>query len=988
MKMPTPPESLLREGAFYRGFRLVRLAPVEELQLQLLELVHEATGACVMHLLADDPENLFCLSFQTRPTSSNGVAHILEHLVLCGSERYPLHDPFFCMLRRSLHTFMNAMTGADFTCYPAASQIKQDFYHLLDVYLDAVFFPKLDRYSFMQEGHRLEWSEEEKQLLLSGVVYNEMKGAMNSPNSRLMEKLDELLYPTLTYGHNSGGRPADILQLTHEELLAFHRDYYHPSRCLFYFYGNWSTCDHLDFLADKLLEKSEQLAPLPAMPREERFTTPRSATISYPASAGETPEEESMVAIGWLGCHILEQEQLLALALLDGILMENDGSLLKRPLLDSKLCKQASFYVDDDNAEVPLVLVMKGCSSESGPALEQLVVDSLRQIVAKGLDPVSIERALHQLEFGRTEIGSCFGLDLFMRAALPKQHGADPLDSLSIHRLFERLRCRLRQEERFLESLISHYLIDNGHRVRVTALPDSRLLEKESEAERSKLKEQEASFDPIAKKALLEEMAHFSAFQQAQEEQDREILPKLAIEEVPLSSRDYPLLHGHDCGVDLFFHDSFTNGIVYAAYLLPLPKLNEAELPQVTLLLGLMNQLGAGKRTFIETLDYQQAHVGSIAASLALHGNSRDPSAIEPSLLLGGKALYRHRQQLFELMREMTQEIQWEDQPRIEELLRKQWTALQSRLTQSGMHYARNLASKGFSTAGHLAYFCNGLGYYHAMKELVQALPERIEPLIAQLKALHKRLFHGNSAHIVVGCDEGCYRELQQEQFYGLEKLPKKPFLPFDTADYPLEKSFSQGRIIASPVAFTNGLLPAVPYCHKAAPALCAAGMLMDNVVLHRKLREEGGAYGSGAFCKPMNGLFHLYGYRDPHICSTIETFRQAIELVADGDFDGELLYEAQLELLQDLDAPVAPGDRAAAAYSWWREAKPWSVRQQFRQRLLALTEEEVIEAVSTHLKANLDQMVVVSFGGEELLLRENSAMEAAGAASLPVYAI
>lgn len=253
----------------YRDFQVVQYLRLEELQSTLIELIHEPTGAKVMHIANDDPENLFCLSFQTLPTSSNGVAHILEHTVLCGSKKFPVKDPFFSMARRSLNTYMNALTGHDFTCYPASSQIEKDFYNLLEVYIDAVFHPNLKKESFLQEGHRFAFAEPEdlnSPLVYQGIVYNEMKGAMIGPESRLWEKISEHLTPDLTYAHNSGGNPKEIPNLTLEELKEFHQTYYHPSRCLFFFYGNIPLSKHLDYLQDHALkgvQKAPQLSPLP-----------------------------------------------------------------------------------------------------------------------------------------------------------------------------------------------------------------------------------------------------------------------------------------------------------------------------------------------------------------------------------------------------------------------------------------------------------------------------------------------------------------------------------------------------------------------------------------------------------------------------------------------------------------------------------------------------------------------------------------------------
>ena len=259
----------------YNNFSVTNYVYIDEIKSSLIELTHVPTGASVMHIANEDIENLFCLSFETIPSSSDGVAHILEHTVLCGSDKFPVKDPFFSMIRRSLNTYMNAFTGSDFTCYPASSEIEKDFYNLLDVYANCVFHPKLHKYSFLQEGHRLEFSNQKKatsHLQYKGIVYNEMKGAMSSPDDRLWHTMMEKLTPDLTYAYNSGGEPKNIPDLTYEELKKFHKKYYHPSHCLFYFYGNIPTKKHLDFLEENILKNVEKVSPLPSRKKQKRFT--------------------------------------------------------------------------------------------------------------------------------------------------------------------------------------------------------------------------------------------------------------------------------------------------------------------------------------------------------------------------------------------------------------------------------------------------------------------------------------------------------------------------------------------------------------------------------------------------------------------------------------------------------------------------------------------------------------------------------------------
>lgn len=398
---------LTEEGEKYGNFSLIKSQYIEELKAELKQLVHTPSGAQVMHIENDDPENVFCLSFKTLPENSNGAPHILEHTVLCGSRKYPVKDPFFSMTRRSLNTYMNALTGADFTCYPAASQIEKDFYNLLSVYLDAVFHPLLKEMSFLQEGHHLEFAnhlDPSSPLEFKGIVYNEMKGALTSTDSRIWHAMIKELAPDLTYAHNSGGDPIEIPNLSYEQLIEFHDAFYHPSRCLFYFYGNFPLKKHLDFIEEHALHKALPQPPLKGIGFQKRFKAPKKDAMPYPTSETQDLEKKHIHAFAWLTTPLLNPDVLLALIVLDSILMDTDASPLKKALLDTKLCVHADSYLDVEMTEIPFMLILRECGEKADP-LEKALFQALKNIAREGIEYELVESTIHQLEFARTEIG-------------------------------------------------------------------------------------------------------------------------------------------------------------------------------------------------------------------------------------------------------------------------------------------------------------------------------------------------------------------------------------------------------------------------------------------------------------------------------------------------------------------------------------------------------------------------------------------------------
>jgi hypothetical protein len=993
--MPPKSARLNTVGQTYHDFQVTKVVAIPELQCLLRELVHLPTGALVMDISNSDPENMFCLSFKTWPENSNGVAHVLEHTVLCGSEKYPVKDPFFSMSRRSLNTFMNALTGSDFTCYPAASQIPKDFYNLLEVYIDAVFKPNLNELSFLQEGHRLEFAigdDPTSPLEHKGIVYNEMKGALASGHARLAEAMNLALFPNVTYGVNSGGDPKDIPKLTYTELCAFFEKYYHPSRCLFFFYGNMPLEGHLDFIAKHALKDIKKLDPLPSMPIQPRFDRPIRLELDYPIPPDEDLIDKALISFGWLTCHILKQEEVLAISLLDIILMDTDASPLKRALLNSGLCKQASAGLDVDICEVPFTITLTGCDAKHADQLEKILRNTLEQIIQNGIPLELIENAMHQLEFYRSEItgnSAPFGLSLFFRSGLLKQHDGNPEDGLMIHSLFDQLRRTQLANPHYLTDLIRKYLLDNTHFVRIVMSPNKHLAEQELKEEKDALELIRKELAPGQEKQIIQKAADLTLFQKKQEDDDEmeDVLPKITLDDIPKSSRDY-ILNSEKLGqLQVFHHSCFTNEIVYADLVFDMPAITEKDLPLVRLFTVLVPQMGCRGRNYSENLEYIQANTGGVGAFTTLNRQALNSELYVPTFCLRGKALYHKTHKLFPLLHDLTEFIDFFDKPRLKEVLLKHYTVLRNSLNQNALRYAINLSASALDVPSRIADTWYGLEYYWMIKKLAENFEAHAEHLIEKLQMLHRQMMGMKDPHLVLTCDSTMYDKMKSHGFYGLQNLISRPCSPWKE-HYTLPIVPSQGRVIASPIAFTAHVFKTLSYIHPDTPALHVAAGLFDNLVLHPQIRERGGAYGGGSSNNALAGNFYFYAYRDPNISSTLQAFETSIQAIASGDFDENDLEEAKLEVIQGLDSPVAPGSRGDLAYTWLREGRTLQVRQSFRNRLLALSPQDIISAVNSHIVPQNKTGATVVFAGTELLERENKLLIAQGRPPLKIESI
>ncbi|MES2121213.1 MAG: insulinase family protein, partial [Chlamydiota bacterium] len=523
---------------------------------------------------------------------------------------------------------------------------------------------------------------------------NEMKGSLSSPDTRMWHAMMERLMPDLPYAYNSGGDPREIPNLTYAELINFHETFYHPSHCLFFFYGNIPLKQHLDFIAEKALKNVPPSPSLPPIPLQKRFSQPVQEKMRYPINEADSIEQRTIISFGFLTAPLIDQEEVLALSVLDSVLMETDASVLKQALLKSKLCIQADGFMDAEMSEAPYVIVCKGCDAQNADKLEETLLQALSQVIEKGIPQDQIDAAIHQLEFSRLEISgdhAPFGLTLFMRSALAKQHGCDPEHALALQTLFEGLIAKVK-DPAYLPGLIKKYFLSNSHRVRLTMVPDPHLSAEEIAQEKQALKEIHDHLTETKTQLILSQTQELAEFQKKTEEQSLDCLPKVTLDDVSTIARDFPLKHARVGNLDVYHHDCFTNHIIYADLIFDMPEIADENLPLVHLMTSLIPEIGSGARTYAQNLDYLQAHTGGIGAACGLHIQMSDPKSAKPSFSLRGKALYRKADKLFSLLRDTITRPRFDEAKRIEELILQIRDSQLTRLNRQAMRYATHLA--------------------------------------------------------------------------------------------------------------------------------------------------------------------------------------------------------------------------------------------------------------------------------------------------------
>lgn len=943
--------------ASHPAFIHVRSEHIQSLDIDVHEFQHTATGTPHIHLAADNPENVFLVGLRTIPTDSTGVAHILEHTVLCGSEKYPVRDPFFMMIRRSLNTFMNAFTSSDWTAYPFASQNRKDYFNLLDVYLDAVFFSRLHELDFAQEGHRVEFEKADDpttDLVYKGVVFNEMKGAMSSSSSVLWQTLSKHLFPNSTYHFNSGGEPEDIPDLSYAQLKSFYDTHYHPSNAVFMTYGDIPAEELQQRFEDQVLNRFSKLQRTISVEPVKRYHAPIRVQESY-ATQEEDTKDKTHVVVSWLLGESVNLDERLRAHLLSSVLLDNSASPLMRAIEQSELGNSPSPMcgLEDSAREMVFACGFEGSNPEQSQAIEQLIMDVLETVAQDGVPHEQVDAVLHQLEMGQREIrgdGMPFGLQLVLGGLSSAMHRGDTLAAIDLDPALDRLRTAAADSD-FIPSQVRKLLLDNQHRVTLTMTPDVQISERRSNAERDKLVMMKSALnDDEAQKIV--QLAAALADRQTQED-DPEILPKVTLADVPVDLHIPTSTENKVQNAAATLYAQGTNGIVYQQVVVDLPQLGpelEAVLPLYT---NVLAELGSGGRDYLDTQSQQAAVTGGVGAYTLQRGAIDDEQSVSAFMVLRGKALLRNTDALSGMLLDTLTDVRFDELSRIRELVAQSRAAREQSVTGSGHMLAMMAAASGMSPTIRLSHQLNGLAGIQAFKALDDSLNEQqaLALLGEKLAAIHEILKNAPRQFMIVAENENL-DTVRESMASAFGSAPASTgFTAYHPA--PVREKVSQLWTTSTEVNFSARAYPTVPASHPDAAALSVLGPFLRNGYLHRAIRETGGAYGGGASQDSDTASFRFYSYRDPRLVETLEDFDASITWLRDTRHEARELEESILNVVSGIDKPGSPSGEARSTFQAELFDRTAEKRRQFRQRILGVTLEDLRRVGETYFDAD-----------------------------------
>jgi len=972
-KQETFPRPTLAAGDSISGFSILRVVPIEAMRLTAYEMEHVKTGAKVLHLHAFDRENLYAIGFRTPPADSTGLPHILEHSVLAGSEKYPLKDAFKELMRSTMQTFINAFTYPDKTLYPVASQIKTDFYNLARVYTDLVLHPRLLRETFLQEGHHLEFStpgDPTSDLVISGIVYNEMKGAYSSPDSLMFKDIQENLYPETIYAHDSGGDPEIIPSLTYEQFKDFHRKYYSPTNARFFIYGDIPTVDHLEFL-EEMLSGFDRVDVDSSIKSQPFFTEPRRVSGTFPVEDGESLACKTMVNVAWMLAENKDFETALLLEIISGLLVGSAASPLRRALIDSGLGEDMTPVsgIESDLKQLMFCAGLRNAKSADVDKVEKLIDATLQKIVADGFDRELVEGILHQVEFHGKEIsrGSYpYGITLMGNVFQTWLYDGDPLIGIDFSRVIENIRKRWTDDPQVFQKMIRKWLVDNPHRLLAVMEPDPDFSRKNEERLKAKMTALQAGFSKEQLREIDEQAARLKAFQNATDSaESAATLPKLKLEDIPRQIETIPTAATSLLSVPALTHDLFTNGIAYVDLAFDIAHVPEDLQPYLPLLGKIMSGMGAAGFTYDEMAKRIALTMGGFGYDLTA-GLTADAADTWQKMIFSFKALYRNVPAAFDTVRDILCAGDLDQEARMRDLIAERKNNLQSSIVPNGHVFAKRAAGAGLTLPAYRDEQWHGRTQLRFVQLQAGDFDASRKTLCRKLAELKEIVFARGNLVVNITAEEAGLQLVKDHLGRLLEKLPQDQRT--GERGRPVLAPVCAGIAVPTQVSYVARVMKAPSYNDPAAALLMLASRELSNSYLYKYIRVQGGAYGGMSSFDATLGLFAFLSYRDPHIAETLSVFQEAQKFYSQNDMTADDMEKAVISTLSALDKPLDPSGRGYVAMIRHFVGATDQMRQAFRDRIFAATPQQVRSALAGYFAEAAQAKAVAVYAAQEKL--------------------
>lgn len=955
----------------YSGFRLVKERKVKEINSTLRLFEHLKSGARLLNVENDDDNKVFSISFRTPPKDSTGTPHILEHSVLCGSRKFPSKEPFVDLVKGSLNTFLNAFTFSDKTMYPVASKNEKDFFNLMDVYLDAALYPNIYKIKeiFMQEGWHFELNKKEDNLTYKGVVFNEMQGAFSQPESILMRKIQQYLFPDTPYGFESGGDPDVIPQLSWENFLAFHKKYYHPSNSYIYLYGNGNLMEELKFIDDKYLKDFDRINVDSKIPEQKPFDSMKDIVENYPITPDESEIDKAYLSMSFVTGKSTNPEEYLALSILEHLLLDTEAAPLRKALIDAGIGKDVFGMFDSSIYQPTFSIIVKNSNADKKEKFKKVVFNTLQGLVKDGIDKKLIEASINVKEFELREAeepGIPKGLLFDIKLMDSWLHDEDPAMHLSYEGTLNKIKEGSKGD--YFEKLIQKYLLDNKHSLLLTLKPQKGLLESRAKEVSKKLSDYKES---LSSSQIDEIIRNTQKLKKRQSEpdspEDAAKIPMLAIEDINKKTEKIAYDVKDVSGVKVLYHPEFTNKISYISLLFNTECIPDELLPYAGLLANIIGKSSTEKYNYEDLSKEININTGGIRAVITAFEVRRNDEDFHPELFIKSKVLTQKMPELMNILAELSGKLKFDEKKRMKEIIQQIKSRLEMSIFDRGHAVVSKRVFSYFSPVENYVETTSGLSYYKFVSAIEKHFDERIDEVVSNLQKVSDLVFNKNNLLIGTTCsndDYGCFEENIRTLVDGLKNGSSRKEKCSFKASRENEGLLTPGNVQYVAKGFNYKRLG---YNYSGKMQVLRTIISLDY--LWNRVRVQGGAYGGFAYVN-RDGNAAFASYRDPNLVDTLKVYNEISAFIKNFSADKKEMTKYIIGTIGDLDTPLTPsmkGDRAIEQYLGRISDEEI---QHERDEILSTTDEDIRKFAQ--LFADVMKQNYICVLGNELKIKDN----------------
>lgn len=953
----------------YYGFKLLEEHKIDEIESIGRVFYHEKSGARLLHIENGDNNKVFSIGFRTPPSDSTGVPHIIEHCVLSGSRKYTTKEPFMDMVKGSLQTFINAMTYSDKTLYPVASRNEKDLFNLMDVYLDAVFYPKIYDIPeiFMQEGWHYELFDKEDDIQIKGVVYNEMQGAYSSPERILVDSIDKSLYPDTPYQYSSGGNPDVIPQLTYEDFLDFHRKYYHPSNSYIYLYGNGNIEEQLDFIDKNYLSNFNRIKVDSNIKIQKPFTQKNELEAYYHISQEESDKSRTYLSLNFVLGQNIDLETYLMNSILGPLLIDSPAAPLKKALLDAGIGEDI-FSISTGGLQPSFGIVAKNTSIDKKEEFEKIIFDTLNNLIEQGIDKKLIQACVNMVEYDLRE-ASRFptkGIIYNIQSLDSWLYDGSPVSHLQYEKTLNQLRKNI--DTGYFENFIKEHIVNNTHSSSVTISPKKGLADKKAGTLKEALKKYKDSLTEEEINALIHENNRLKEIQLSDDSPEAKAsIPKLSLSDVDTKSEIIPQDIMEIDDITFLYHNIFTSKIGYLDIYFDISMIDEELIPYINILAGIIGKIDTETKSYSELSNEIYSHTGGIDLGASVYMKYNRDDVFHPKFIVSGKAIGNNIIKLVELISELILESKIKDEKRIKELLQQMKSRIEMSIFNKGHSITSRRVSSYFSPSRKYLEKLNGLDFYWFLSHLLDEFDSNSQEILSNLNKVYNMIFNKNNLIISFTGDEDDFSLVKNN----LNVLTGN--INNEKLD-PVKYNFSQKRSNEGILSSANVQYVSKGYNFKRLGydfngSMRVLTTILNGDYLHNRIRAQGGAYGAGILVD-RTGHLTTFSYRDPNLDKTLLVYNNMGDYIENLELSKEELTTYIIGTISRLDPATTPHMKGQIATNRYISNTSQEDVQKIRDQVLN-TKLEDIKAFAPVLKDTMEENYLCVLGNENKI-KEN----------------